>query len=318
MPISRVLDKPPALQVVRVAGYQGSNSILTQALRDLAQRMASAQACWDVQVEHDVTATGETAASLFQSVDIGQRQICCMASGYLAGRVRSLDVLDLPFCVDDRRGALEALDGAAGAHLSSDVARQSGYEVLGYWDNGFRHMTNGVRPIRSVADCAGLRIRTLNSALYREVLAAMGFDAVTTDVKDLVRVVAEREVDAQENPLTNFVNFELWRHHSYVSLTGHFFGILLLVCHRSWFTALSAEQQSSVRSAAQHATRLQRQLAAAEDANSLQMLTQHGVSVIATDALDIASMRDATRDIVARERAALDPALVRSYLDHKR
>jgi TRAP-type C4-dicarboxylate transport system substrate-binding protein len=315
MPASKVPDRPLAGQTVHVAGYQGSASILTRSLRDLAQRLAAAEPGWDLLVEDDVTASGESAASLFQSVDRGQRQIAYMASGYLTTRVPSLAVLDLPFSVDDRQRALRALDTEAGAYLSADVARQSGYEVLGYWDNGFRHMTNGARPIRNVSDCAGLRIRTLNSALYREVLEAMGFEAVTTDVKDLVRVVAQREVDGQENPLTNFVNFELWRHHPYVSLTGHFFGVLLLVCYRPWFLALSARQQAMVREAAQQATHLQRELAAGEDAASQQLLASHGVSVLGPDALDIASMRDATRAIVARERAALDPTLVRCYLD---
>lgn len=311
------LEKPASRQTVRIAGYQGSGSILTRALGDLTQRLAAADASWDLQVEDDVTAGGETAASLFQSIDRGQRQIGYIASGYLGAKVPSLRVLDLPFSVNDRQAALQALDTAAGAHLSADAARQTGYEVLGYWDNGFRHLTNGVRPIRSVADCAGLRIRTLNSALYREVLAAMGFKPMSIDVKDLVRVVAEREVDAQENPLTNFVNFDLWRYHPYVSLTGHFFGVLLLVCNRSWFTALSVKQQALVREAAQQATRLQRELATGEDAASQRFLVQHGVSVLGPDALDIASMRQATHAIVARERSALDPVLVRSYLDHQ-
>jgi TRAP-type C4-dicarboxylate transport system substrate-binding protein len=317
MPISKRLDDVAALQTVRMAGYQRSGSILTRSLRDMAQRLAATDSGWDLQVEDDVTMAGETAGSLFQSVDGGQRQICYMASGYLAGRVPSLGVLDLPFTVSDRQRALHALDTDAGAHLSADIARQSGYEVLGYWDNGFRHLTNGVRPIRTVADCVGLRLRTLNSALYREVLAAMGFKSMTTDVKDLVRVVAQREVDGQENPLTNFVNFELWRHHPYVSLTGHFFGVLLLVCHRAWFTALSDEQQAQVREAARHASVLQRELAAGEDAAAMQLLAQHGVSVLGPDALDMDSMRDATRAIVDRERAALDPALVASYLDRR-
>ena len=303
-----------ARETVRIAGYQGSGSILTRTLHELARGMA-ADPDWNLQVEDDVTAAGESAAALFQSVQTGQRQIGYMASGYLAGKVPSLGVLDLPFSVTDRHAALQALDGEAGAHLSADVVRQSGFKVLNYWDNGFRHLTNGVRPISRVEDCAGLRIRTLDSALYREVLAAMGFQPVTTDVKELVRVVAERVVDGQENPLTNFVNFGLWRHHPYVTLTGHFFGVVLLVCHRPWFESLTAEQQVRVSHAAQDATRLQRQLAAAEDANSLQLLAQHGVSALTPDAVDIATLRDATQSIVARERAAFDPVLVRSYLD---
>jgi TRAP-type transport system periplasmic protein len=318
MPTSKVPDLALCGQSVHLAGYQGAGSILTRALRDMAQRLAAAGVPWDLQCQDNVTAGGETAASLFQSVDTGRRQICYMASGYLAARVPSLGVLDLPFSVADRAAALQALDGEAGAHLAADVARDTGYQVLGFWDNGFRHLTNGVRPIRNLADCAGLRIRTLDSALYREVLAAMGMLPVTTDVKDLVRVVAEREVDAQENPLTNFVNFELWRHHPYVSLSGHFFGVLLLVCHRSWFTALGAKQQAKVREAARQATRHQRALAAAADAAELQMLAQHGIKVLGPAELDLASMRGATREIVLRARAALDPVLVHNYLDRNR
>lgn len=315
MPTSRVPDPASARQSVHLAGYQGAGSILTRALRDMAQRLAAAGMPWDLQCEDNVTASGETASSLFQSVDTGRREVCYIASGYLASRVPSLGVLDLPFTVADRHAALQALDAEAGACLAADVARETGYQVLGFWDNGFRHLTNGVRPIRKLADCAGLRIRTLDSALYREVLAALGLLPVTTDVKDLVRVVAEREVDAQENPLTNFVNFDLWRYHAHVSLTGHFFGVLLLVCHRSWFEALTPEQQMLVRDAARQATRLQRELAASEDAAAMRLLAQHGIAVLGPDQMDIASMRDATRAIVARERAALDPDLVRCYLD---
>ena len=317
MPRSRVPDIATARPTVRIAGYQGPGSILTRAMRALAQGMSQAQAHWDLQVEDDVTTAGQSAASLFHSVDIGQRQICYIASGYLAARVPSLALFDLPFSVTDRHAALQALDLGAGAQLSADVARQSGYQVLAFWDNGFRHLTNGVRPIQSAADCAGLRIRTLDSALYRETLAAMGFQPMTTDVKELVRVVADRSVDAQENPLTNFVNFQLWRHHPYVSLSGHFFGVVLLVCHRPWFESLTSLQQGLVRNAAQEATRLQRQLAAGEDARSLELLAEHGISVLMPDALDMASMRGATRSIVERERGEIEPALLNSYLDRQ-
>jgi TRAP-type C4-dicarboxylate transport system substrate-binding protein len=315
MPRSRVPDKPADRPTVRIAGYQGPGSILTRAMQMLAHGLQAEGAGWDLQIEDDVTATGQSAASLFRSVDIGERQICYVASGYLVAKVPSLALLDLPFSVTDRHAALQALDAETGAHLSADVARQSGYQVLAWWDNGFRHLTNGVRPIRSAADCAGLRIRTLDSALYRETLAALGFQPVTTDVKELVRVVADRSVDAQENPLTNFVNFELWRHHPYVSLSGHFFGVLLLVCHRAWFESLSAARQALVRKAAQEATQLQRELAAQEDIKALAVLEQHGTLVLMPDALDIASMREATLGIVARQRQAIKPALLRSYLD---
>ena len=116
--------------------------------------------------------------------------------------------------------------------------RHTGYRVLGYWDNGFRHISNRLRPIRHPDDCRGMRIRTLDNAVYRQALAAMGFAPVTIDVKDLVRAVETHEVDAQENPLTNTVNFGLHRTHKHLSLTSHFYGVALLLANRAWLEAL--------------------------------------------------------------------------------
>ncbi|MEY3473880.1 MAG: hypothetical protein RL087_338, partial [Pseudomonadota bacterium] len=241
-----------------MAGYQGEASILTASLRTLAQGLEAGG--WDGPVElvPDVTRQGESAAALFASLERGERQVGYMASGYLSHRVPELDVLDLPFAVADRHQALRALDGEAGALLRQAVERTTGLRVLAFWDNGFRHISNAVRPLRTPADCAGLVIRTLDSAAYREGLAALGFQPLTTDVKDLVRVVETGVVQAQENPLTNLITFSLWRHHPHVSLTGHFFGLLLLVCPRAWHEALSPDEQRALSAAVETATCTQR------------------------------------------------------------
>ena len=174
-----------------MAGYQGETSILTASLRVLAQGLETAG--WDGAVElmPDVTRTGERAAELFASLEGGSRHLGYMASGYLSHRVPELDVLNLPFAVADRAQALAALDGAAGQLLRQAVERATGLRVLAFWDNGFRHVSNALRPLRTPADCQGLVIRTLDSAAYREALAALGFQPMTTDVKDLVRVVEQ-------------------------------------------------------------------------------------------------------------------------------
>lgn len=302
--------KPPALHL---AGYQGGASILTAALTALARRLDGG--C--VGTPHlltDVTTLGESAASLFASIESGERHIGYMASGYLSARVPELGVLDLPFAVQDRAAALAALDGEAGALLREAVARQSGLHVLAFWDNGFRHLSNAVRPLRAPADCAGLAIRTLDSELYRQALAALGFKAVTTDVKDLVRVVQDGTVQAQENPLTNLLSFELWQHHPHVSLSGHFFGVLLLVCPRSWYQRLDAAQRAELQAAVDEATALQRHSAAAQDATALQRLRAHGVQVLDAEALDLAALRQATAAVRQRHQQALPPALLRAYL----
>jgi TRAP-type C4-dicarboxylate transport system substrate-binding protein len=126
-------------------------------------------------------------------------------------------------------------------------------------------------------------------------------------------MVASGEVDAQENPLTNTINFQLYEHHKHVSLTGHFFGVMLLVCHAPWFDALSRAQQDAVQAAADAATAQQRRLAAAEDETGVATLEAQGVQVIAPAQIDLAAMRERCAPIVARASAALPPALVAAY-----
>lgn len=298
---------------MRLAGYQGETSILTAALRHLAGALRSAGAGLVTELEIDVTRSGERATDLLASIEEGQRQLAYLTSGYLSARVPELAVLDLPFSVADRAEALRSLDGEAGALLREAVARRTGLHVLGFWDNGFRHVSNAVRPLRTLADCEGLVIRTVDSEPHRALLNALGFRAVSTDVKDLVHAVQTGAVDAQENPLTNLLGFELWRQHRHVSLTGHLFGVLLVLCPRAWFDSLSPRRRGAVQRAVSEATALQRQLAASEDETALGRLRQHGVQVLAADQIDRDAMAAAAATVSARQRQALPAPLLRAY-----
>jgi hypothetical protein len=237
-----------------------------------------------------------------------------MASGYLSARVPELEVLELPFTVDNRKTALSALDRAAGEILTKAVGAKTGFHVLGFWDNGFRHLSNAVRPIQSPTDAVGLKVRTLDSALYRATLDAMGFQALTSDVKDLVAWIQQDVVQAQENPLTNYMGFELWKHHPYVSLTHHFYGVLLLVCPTAWYDTLDQEERQLVALAVNTATALQRQLAAEQDAITLVRMQNIGVKVLNKDALDMQAFHKCVESISSNARAQIPVDLIAAYL----
>ena len=306
------------LAAVSLGGYQGSGSILSASLTSLEQSLKACELFGPITTALDVTAQGETAGQLFQSVNLGTRQICYAASGYLTAYASDLAALDLPFTVKNREAALAALDHSAGQWLSDQLGQNSSFKVLGFWDNGFRHISNSVRPLRTPTDMQGLKIRTLDSAIYRESLNALGFTAVTTDVSELKQVLKSGEVQAQENPLTTYNNFKIYENHPYVSLTGHFFGVLLLVCNRQWFDSLSAKQQHAVDAAAAMATQQQRTLAAQQDSALLTELAQRGVQIISSSDLDMGAMRSVTAHIIERERQTLSKPMVQHYLDVQR
>jgi C4-dicarboxylate-binding protein DctP len=285
---------------IRFGGYQPARSVHTRAARrlgeELTRRLGDRIA---FQLSENVPATGRKAADLLTMTEGDELELCYFSSSYLAARVPSLGVFDLPFQFTDREQVYRLCDGEPGRGLAGDVAAATGFGVLGFWDNGIRHISNARHAIRTPGDCRGLRIRTLDNALHQRVFRALGFEPVVIDVKDLTSAVAERRVDAQENPLTNLINFQLHKTHRFVTLTGHFVGTALLLCNRRRFAQWPADIQNAVIDAVANVTRVQRQEAAQEDETCLAQLLADGVTVTRANEFDRAAFADATSAIRA-------------------
>jgi TRAP-type transport system periplasmic protein len=272
------------------AGYQPARSVHTRALHALRDSVARhAGDALRVKVTDDIVGTGHKASDLLTMVDRGELDGCYFASSYLASRVPALGVFDRPFEAGTRRDVFGRLDGDAGAALADQVASATNYRVLGWWDNGIRHISNAVRPIRTPADCAGLRLRTLDNAQHQLAFRRLGFVPMFIDVADLPRAVADRTVDAQENPLTNMINFNVHTHHKHVTLTGHLLGIATLLVNRVRYDSLPGELRGLLDAAVRDSEATQRALAEAEDAACLTLLADAGVAIVGPDEIDFAA-----------------------------
>lgn len=188
-------------------GYQGPNSVHTRGAGSFAaalHRLTDGKA--EVLLRPDITRHGHKAADLLGMVEAGEIDGCYFSSSYLAGRVPSLALFDMVFAAPVREDLFARLDGELGRWIAADVASRTGFEIMGYWDNGLRHISAG-RPLTGPEGCAGLSLRTLASDDHQRAFRALGFEPRVIDVKDLAAAVAAGEVDAQENPLTNIYKF---------------------------------------------------------------------------------------------------------------
>jgi C4-dicarboxylate-binding protein DctP len=291
---------------VLAQGYQGEASVHTRALRVLEAALGAQG--FAPGVTADITRAGRNATDLFDLTESGAIQVMHFAASYLAHRVPALEVFDLPFRYDGRAGLLAALDGPLGARLRAEVEGATGFAVLGFWDNGARHMTNRFRPIRTPADCDGLSIRTMNSALHQATFAALGMLPRYIDVKDYPAAVRDGSVDAQENPHTNTLNFGVPAHHPFLTATGHFQGISLFLANRAWLQALPAPARAAFLQAADQATAAQRQFALAEETEALARILAAGTA-LAPD-WDRRAFVEATAGVRAAAQARIDPAIL--------
>src|ERR1700758_5315900 len=166
---------------------------------------------------------GHRAEDILTLVENGEITLGYQSSSYLTDRVPELGFVDLPFLFAARDQARAAMDGALGDFLARKTEEQVNYRILGYFENGFRHLSNRLRAVHRPADLAGMRIRVLPSKVQARTFELLDAVPMPTDPTAATTTIKAREIDAQENPLSNTVPYGVHRFHRFHSLTGHFY-----------------------------------------------------------------------------------------------
>jgi TRAP-type transport system periplasmic protein len=173
--------------------------------------------------------------------------------------------------------------------------------VLGYWDNGIRHVTNNKRPIKTPADIKGLKIRTPPDSMTMDIMQALGADAQQIKFSELYVALQQGVVDGQENPLTNIASAKLYEVQKYLSLTGHKYEANPFVMSKRSWERLSPADQKVFTEAAAEATQMQRKLSKEADEKLTTELKAKGVQV---DTVDRKAFVEATKSVYTKWAAS--------------
>ena len=215
-----------------------------------------------VNITWNIMDEGRPNTDLFELVEAGEMFFCYFSSSYLGARVPPLNVLETPFLFDSLESAHRALDGGLGRALQQAVRTSTGFEVLGFWDNGFRHMTNRLRPARSPGDFRDMTVRMQPNAIHEALIRAWGAIPVAVELSRAIEAIVGLEVDAQENPLANTVAYGVDQVHSHVTMTGHLYGARGLFAHRATLGSFPSDLRRIVEVATRTAIAVQRAAAA--------------------------------------------------------
>lgn len=151
-------------------------------------------------------------------------------------------VLDIPFLFDNYLEAWACLDSKIGTDLM-DTLEEVGLRGLGYMENGYRHVTNNIRPITGPADLRGIKIRTMQAPLHMANFRTLGANPTPVPFSEVYMALSQRIADGQENPLANIWELKLVEVQKYTSLTGHIYDAMPLVTNLEWFKSLPADYQ---------------------------------------------------------------------------
>ncbi len=221
----------------------------------------------------------------------------------MLGQVKELGFQDVPFLFKSEAEAHAVFDGPVGEHLNRRLA-SVGIHVLGWWENGFRHITNSRRPIHTLEDLKGLKLRTQPNPLTLDAFKAIGANAAPLPWSELFVALETRAFDGQENPVVLMYTQRFYEVQKYMTLSGHVYSPLIFAVSRKFWDSLSPAEQRAMTAAARNATTFQRTTTAAEAAGALKGMKDKGMQVTQFSEADLQAIRD-------RVPAAIAPHLER-------
>jgi TRAP-type transport system periplasmic protein len=236
------------------------------------------------RIEVQVAPSGQLGddAAMVTALRTGALDLSANSQGAVANAVPEYAAYGMPFLFTNAAGAFKLLDGPLGKELA-DKSAEKGLVVLGYWDNGIRHMTTSRKPITKVEDMKGLKMRTPPDTVLVDIMKSLGAEAQQIKFAELYVALQQGVVDGQENPIMNIHASKLYEVQKHLALTAHQFQMTpFLMGKRSW-DRLSDADKKIVQEAAAEATALQRRLSAESDDKLLADLKGKGVQVTTVD-----------------------------------
>ncbi|MDA9805860.1 TRAP transporter substrate-binding protein [Alphaproteobacteria bacterium] len=274
-----------------IGGYQGSNSLHTKSIEYFINDI---NGNFDIDFTMDITNKGEKASSLISKTQKEELHISYLLSSYFEKILPEIKILDLPYFFNNRSQAYELLKFDFFDYIDNKL-KDKNLKLLGFWDNGIRHISSKVRLIKSLSDCEEQIIRTTPSPLHIDIFKKLGFKPKPLDVRDFKLAIENDEIDAQENPLTNYWNFGVYKKQKFVTLTSHIFGFCLFVINYSYFDKLSDLQKEFLINKSNKVTEFQRQLAVLEDANLLKEMKLANIKVEKIDEENLIEFKNITQ-----------------------
>ncbi|UCH75749.1 MAG: TRAP transporter substrate-binding protein [Rhodospirillales bacterium] len=290
---------------IRMGGYGPPSTTHSRALKLIGDALeAEFGDAVDVRYVWNVMDFGYRAEDVLWLAESGVLTIVYQSTSYLTAKVPELGFVDLPFLFADNATARAAMDGALGDYLKQRIEERMNYRVLGFFENGFRHISNRLRPVRRPADLAGMRIRVLPSRIQARTFELLGATPLAIDLTEAIEGIVAGTIDAQENPLANTVTYGVHDFHRYHTLSNHFYISRGVFMNRPAFEAMPGSMQAALQRAVANATLSQRELAVAEEETARQTLIDAGCEITELTDESRASFVDAVAPLLDEARAA--------------
>lgn len=247
-----------------------------------------------------------TEKEVIEGMQIGTIQGGLIGSGSFQFVEPKFGIIEMPYAWTSREQAFAALDGQLGTALA-DLLRPKGMEVLAWWENGFRNITNNKHPIAKPGDLAGIKIRVTPDKVRLATFELLGAQPAPLAFGELYSALQQGVFDAQENPLSIIDASSFYEVQKYVSMTGHIWGAACLTVSSMSWAQISPEDQAIVKEAAVKWGNAQRQMVADNEVALIEKLKSKGMQF---NEVDKAAFIEALKPIWESEKDVFGPELL--------
>jgi TRAP-type C4-dicarboxylate transport system substrate-binding protein len=296
--------------VIRMGGYGPPTTGFSRAMKLIGDKLvAEFGDRVDVKYAWNIMDLGYKAEEIVWLVESGLLTLGYQSSSYLTDRVPELSFVDMPFVFADTEKARAAMDGALGRRLTEAIESKTNFRILGWYENGFRHISNKVRTIRTPTDLKDIAIRVLPSKIQARTFEMLGAKPMIMDLTDAIRMIKASEIDAQENPLTNTVTYGVHKFHRYHTISNHFYISRPIFLHRPTFEAWPADLKAGMQRAIDAAVSFQRDLHEKEEEESRRAIEAQGCEIVELGPEQHKAFAAAVQPIYAEARQSLGDEL---------
>jgi TRAP-type transport system periplasmic protein len=252
-------------------------------------------------------ALGGDAANV-SALQGGTIEMVLLNSGILASQVKDFEVYDFPFMFANGQEADAVVDGPFGQKMHAKLA-EKGIVGLAYYELGFRNITNSRKPINTVEDIAGLKLRVIPNVINVDWVKALGANPTPMAFPEVYAALDQKAIDGQENPLNVILANKFAEVQKFLAITNHQYNPQSLIFSKKVWDTLSNDERKILQDAAAEASKFQRQVSREMAGGTLDQLKKAGMQVTEFSAAEQAKLREKLKPVIDKHGAAI-PATV--------
>ncbi|WP_411502823.1 TRAP transporter substrate-binding protein [Brevibacillus centrosporus] len=252
---------------------------------------------------------------LTEALTLGTADMSITSTAPVTNFYSKLGVLDLPFLFESRDQAYKVLDGKVGQDILKDLS-SANLVGLAWAENGFRHITNGTKDIKTPADIQGMKIRTQENPIHLAAFEALGAKPTPMAWTEALTALQQGVVDAQENPAIVAQTYKLYdSKQTHMSLTGHVYSAALILFSKPVWDKLPADVQQLISEEATKAGQYERELMIKMEEEAIKDIKSKGVTI--TEDVDKQAFRDAMKPVYDKFSGQFGKELVDEIMNTK-